>query len=355
MDPTPPTLDQTLAYLLEQSSKNGQRMEQLMGVVQASQAQVVSLTASHAAMQALVASSQSGQPSAFETATRSLEEANADQQAEVMTRSQAMMASARSSQLPSLLKVQPLRTFTGVRGKSDDLDAWMFQVEQLFRMANVQSDEMRVDYAGQALAGHAATWFYSRRREGALNRLTTWEDFKVGLRSQFQGTDTYEQAKDQLYKLLQGKDSLQQYTDQFLQLHTVVGDVSERDLMFLYKRGLKSSLQREVLRSNPTSFSEMLEMVERVENIFLQTQSDWKPARPLRDAPAAAASQTGQAPMDLGAMQSGHGKPEADHKVSEEQKRRRAENLCYGCGKEGHIRKDCKTHPWKPKKGPGNG
>ena len=348
MDPATATPEQMLMLLLERAAQTDTKMQQLMGIMQSQQTEVATLRASHAAMQTGMSSAQSAQPAQPEALFGASQR---DPLAE------AVAASRSRSRLPSQLKVQPLRLFSGVRGKSEDLAAWVFQAEQMFLMADVDDDEMRVAYAGQALTDHAATWFFSRRKDGAPNRLTTWEAFKAGLRSQFQGTDTYKQAKDRLYGLTQGKDSLQKYTDQFLQLHTIVGDLSERELMFLYERGLKPALQREVLRSDPKSFSEMLELVERLENIFSQTQSDWKPARPLREAPDPAASQAGQAPMELGAMQHGRPqrKPESDRLPSEEHKRRMEQNLCYGCGKAGHIRRDCRTNPSKPKPGPGNG
>lgn len=344
MEPASLTLDQKLEFLFDALTKQDSNMQQLMGVVQASQTEVAMLRASHATMQA----TQPAQPEALGMSSAPLPDG----------RTLVAEALARShSRLPSVLKVQALRTFSGVRSKSEDLAAWLFSAEQMFRLADVHDDELRINYAGQALTDHAATWFYSRRRDGALNRLETWDAFKAGLRSQFQGANAAEQAKDQLLKLVQGKDTLQQYTDRFLQLHTIVGDVPESDLVFYYKRGLKPALQRDVARSDIKTFSDMLELVERIENIYVQIQGDWKPARPSRDAPDSAASHTGQAPMDLGAMQPERQprRPERDRLQNEEQKRRMAQNLCYGCGKAGHIRKECKTHPWRSKQEPGNG
>ena len=144
--------------------------------------------------------------------------------------------------MPSQLKLQPLRSFAGVRGKQEETAAWLFQAEQMFRLSGVESDDLRIDFAGQALTGHASTWFFSRRKPEALNPLKTWEDFKKGLIAQFQTADSYDTAKKQLVALKQGTYTLQQYTDKFLQLNSAVGDMTEKDLAFFYRNGLRQSL-----------------------------------------------------------------------------------------------------------------
>ena len=271
----------------------------------------------------------------------------------------------QSKTLPLQLKLQPLRQFEGVRGKHEDTDAWLFQAEQMFRMTGVDSDEHRIDYAGQALTGHAATWFFSRRKSNALTPLVTWEDFKKGLRAQFQTADSYDTAKKQLYALKQGRDTLQQYTDRFLQLNSIVGDVSEKNLMFLYRNGLNSVLQVEVLKANCQSFHETMVLVEKLENIHVQFLSEPSPpiqqhAKDGMDRSGTSLGDGGSTPMDLDLnamrMQLNTLQQQNAKHMDWQQSRAKqlAEKLCFGCNKPSHIRKDCPTNPWKPK-GQGEG
>lgn len=250
--------------------------------------------------------------------------------------------------LPSQLKLQPLRPFAGVRGKQEETAAWLFQAEQMFRLSGVESDDLRIDFAGQALTGHASTWFFSRRKPEALNPLKTWEDFKKGLIAQFQTADSYDTAKKQLVALKQGNSTLQQYTDKFLQLNSAVGDMTEKDLAFFYRNGLRQSLQVEVLKANCQNFHDTMVLVEKLENIFVQSGS-----KPFSDERSTMGTD-GAVPMDLGTMQHGATKPRQLPKWTQRRNEQMAKGLCFGCNKPGHLRKDCPTNPSRPP-GQGNG
>jgi hypothetical protein len=98
--------------LLERAAQTDTKMQQLMGIMQSQQTEVATLRASHAAMQTGMSSTQSTQPEPMSSAPQ------LDPQ-ELLR--EALVASSRSrTRLPSQLKVQPLRSFSGVRGKSED-------------------------------------------------------------------------------------------------------------------------------------------------------------------------------------------------------------------------------------------
>ena len=192
-----------------------------------------------------------------------------------------------------------------------------------------------------------------------------WEDFKKGLRAQFQTADSYDTAKKHLFALKQGRDTLQQYTDRFLQLNSIVGDVSEKNLMFLFRNGLNSVLQVEVLKANYQSFHETMVLVEKLENIHVQFLSEpsppiQQPAKDGMDRSGTSLGDGGSTPMDLDLnamrMQLNALKQQNAKHMEWQQSRAKqvAEKLCFGCNKPSHIRKDCPTNPWKPK-GQGEG
>ncbi|GAX86382.1 hypothetical protein CEUSTIGMA_g13794.t1, partial [Chlamydomonas eustigma] len=185
----------------------------------------------------------------------------------------------------------------GERGSNEDVEAWLFKAESMFAMCGVTDENICIEYAGQALIGNASTWHYSRRKSQALNRIETWEEWKRELKIQFQSTNTYDRAKTELFRIQQGKSqSVQGNTEKFLSLSNIVSDVAEKDLMHIFREGLQPALKIEVIKQQPHTLAATLELVERLENVTIQSGF-----RPMFGSGNTANSVP--TPMDLGAMQ----------------------------------------------------
>ena len=59
------------------------------------------------------------------------------------------------------LEVHDIPKYRGGRG--EDVDAWVFRLEELYILNAIQDEEFCIKYAEQHLAGKAATWYRSRR------------------------------------------------------------------------------------------------------------------------------------------------------------------------------------------------
>ena len=103
----------------------------------------------------------------------------------------------------SSMRLPPLDKYSG--NKSEDLLSWLFQVnEQLSLMHDIDSDEKRIIFAGQALTGNAKVWYRAMRVE---NKLKTWQDFQTSLKAHFYPIDPIKHARDQLHPLTQTRAS----------------------------------------------------------------------------------------------------------------------------------------------------
>lgn len=150
------------------------------------------------------------------------------------------------------LEVHDIPKYGGGRG--EDVDAWVFRLEELYILNAIQDEEFRIKYAGQHLAGKAATWYRSRRVATASHRITTWDEFKTGIKLQFQPFNLETEAKEKLFRLDQascGKGALWDYMEKFLHLTTIVTDMREKDLLCIYLAGLTGKIKVEMKLRNP--------------------------------------------------------------------------------------------------------
>lgn len=257
--------------------------------------------------------------------------------------------------LPSALKVQQASKYGGER--EEDVEAFLFKLEELFDLTKTEDHEHRVKFAGQLLESKAATWYRAKRAATAMNRISTWDDFKTGLRAQFQPVDKVNEAKEELLRLDQskcGRGTVRDYTERFLHLATIVPDMRDKDLLCIFLAGLKGKTRVEMKLRNPQSLADALEMTEKFETAL--HQSGWRFLKSGVPGTSSGTSQQSGDPMDLSAIgQPGQVDPENKKSKSrvlltkEEEEHRRAAGLCFKCGQAGHRARNC------PKPNAGNG
>lgn len=266
--------------------------------------------------------------------------------------------------LSSALKVQQAARYAGER--SEDVDAWLFSLSELFNITNTSSDELKIQFAGQCLEKKALVWYRAKRESTCLTRITTWDAFKSGIKAQFQPIDKVEEAKEELLRLEQ-KGTLRDFTERFLHLATIVPDMRDEDLLTIFKAGLKGKVRLEVRMKKPTNLADALSLAELYDS-------------GLRVASSRVAFQPGTEdvgdPMEINAMsqppprdvkggwkrptqgfQRNGGTPSRYQGGGKtlspaERDRRVKENLCFTCGSPDHQSRHCGS---KQRSGAGNG
>ena len=171
----------------------------------------------------------------------------------------ASTAAARSTVKPS----KP-STFNGDHryGKAT---SWLLEMENYFR-ATTCNDPDRTRFAASQLRDNAVIWWDSRKREvtGGDSDSVSWESFKKAFSSHYEPVEAAETARAMLYSLKQN-GGVAAYCDLFNRHRTSVHDMSVQDQLFLFKKGLKEELAREVNLHKPDNLMEAMSIATRAE------------------------------------------------------------------------------------------
>ena len=270
--------------------------------------------------------------------------------------------------LPAGMRLPALDTFAGRKG--EDLEAFLFQLNEHMDATGVRDNTMRMRIAGMSLRGSAKTWYAYVRNPSTpvAERVETYEEFVEGLRAHFTPMDPVKIARDQLADLKQ-TGSVRDYTARFRELNTRIPKMSEDERLDRYVRGLKPRTRREVEIREPATYNDAAKLAEKLdiamERAFGDTRKTY--SYPNKQSPG-----SDPMPMVLGAMQTPPPPPKPNSKgnlkhkgrlTPAERNRRKELNLCSYCGSKDHAIDACplpkgprpNQGPRPPGSAPGNG
>lgn len=155
---------------------------------------------------------------------------------------------------------------------SDNVDRWLFQVDQYLLAAGEVASERKVAVAGSLLRGPAAIWWERMVIENAMKGHSeaecTWEQFKSGIREYFRPINYKERARDKLVNLRQ-TSSVADYVARFTTVAFEVDDLSDAEKKDRFFRGLKPQVATEIaIKGEPETFEEMVKMAERIDALI---------------------------------------------------------------------------------------
>ena len=237
--------------------------------------------------------------------------------------------------------------------KHENVDRWLFQVEQYLRVSNQASDPIRVAYASALLRGDAQKWWENKVTAAATVGLDesqcTWVEFKTMISQQFQVVNKELKARDALASLVQ-KGSVSDYVSKFTTLAFDVPDLSLAEKHDRFFRGLKYKVRMEImLKGIPDNYDELVKLAERIDTILFEMNSGnrnngngkgWKQKNNY-SAANVDSNANGPTPMDIGSV---------DHppKLTKEEKERCIrEGRCFACRQKDHLASNCPKYPKK--------
>ena len=281
----------------------------------------------------------------------------------------ARMPAARMPELPKF------------DGKGAKLDSWLADITMALEYyGDTLTATQKVAYTALHLTGAARDWWQSLAADA---RPADTPAFGAQLRAQFQHVDAALEARLKLAKLKQGTRSVQDYALEFRQLQIPLPDDSEQSRLFAFVSGLRPALQAKVLQ-NPAEVNTVAEAIQfaaRAEarsalgaslaaggggghssaaggNAMDLSRAEDAPASEEDDRDEGsrlaylegmvAALQAEQLAAFSTRRERGYGKPryEPTSGVTPEMIAHRRDNqLCYGCGSNKHIKRDCDKQP----------
>jgi hypothetical protein len=147
---------------------------------------------------------------------------------------------------------------------------WLFQMEMFFEYASVPEED-KVRHAMIQLKDAAEAWWRSHILETTdsqglptADRLTAWADFSNRLKQVFTPVPEMKLARNRLYDLRQ-TGSVQMYTQAFREITFILDDLSAKEALSLYERGLQPRILQEIYLKEPANLEEMISMAEKVD------------------------------------------------------------------------------------------
>ena len=252
----------------------------------------------------------------------------------------------------------PLRTPDPKRftGTMRELEPWIQSLQFIFELQGLD-DTRQVRYAATTLDGHAAEW-YSRTLAG--NRPATFAALTELLRKEYVPITAAVEARDALRGLKQGSKfpTVHDYQSEFCRLHAIVKTTSVEDRVYSFIQGLRPDLRSKLLGvETPYPTVEAAATAAARKDLVSKHASGSSSSAP---------PPSGAVPMDLDTValearladiteqlaafttrnDRGYGRQRYDKSngVSKEEIQRRRDNrLCYHCGSDKHIKRDCPT------------
>jgi hypothetical protein len=257
----------------------------------------------------------------------------------------AAAAAAAASNMPRGYRPEGPPKYHGRTG--EDVEAWLFQLEEANRLFPIVDQVQRIRYTALALRDTAAKW-YSSMQMTDPPQIVDWETFTTKLRQQFVHLDQKWVARNTLHGLKQTV-SVRDYSVKFRNLMILIPDMSIPDALDKYVRGLKDFAFK-VWRRKFTSLEEAMVYAEELD-LEVQQKSiltgrsvigyrkradQYGPiaSRPVpwqsRPEPTGF-HRDGPIPMELGVMRMS----------GTERNRHYEQDLCFNCHKRGHRSDRC--------------
>lgn len=199
--------------------------------------------------------------------------------------------------------------------------------------------EQHILLATTILGGAALTWWLQREDAVAHSTATRYvnlDQFFDGLSAQFVPREGWQVAQDKLSRLVQ-TTSVAAFSEEFLNLVLCIPDMTEREKIHLFTRGLKASTRKEVMVRQCQTLDEAMVVADRVDTVYAEI-CGWRRGNvSMGKSTGGSSGHTGATPMELG------------------QAKQEFRGHCFNCGEYEHRSSECTKPLACPRGGAGRG
>lgn len=250
----------------------------------------------------------------------------------------------------SEIKLNPPKPFTG---KKENLRKFIQDVV-LYLLVNKKiydNDEKKIAFALSFMNdGDAASWkeqFLDEAAQGNSLTLGTWDAFKIRLNEAFKPYDAPGDALEEMKTLRMGNNTIEEHVAKFKMLVTR-SELTETSpaVIDYFRETLQVPLQRRILslEKPPTTLKEWYEWASRLDNNFRRMQRILGRSNLGKDDRGRNNDKKKEDPKRRWNFQTQRRDPDAmdvDMLTTEQRDEMMRKGLCFGCGKPGHIGKNC--------------
>ncbi|KAA0033152.1 uncharacterized protein E5676_scaffold1032G00100 [Cucumis melo var. makuwa] len=172
----------------------------------------------------------------------------------------------------SRVKILEPKPFCGARD-ARALENYIFDLEQYFKATNTVTEEAKVTLTMMHLSKNAKLWWRSRYVDSQEGRCTidTWDALKKELCTQFFPENVEILARRKLHEL-KHTDSIREYVKQFTGLMLDIHDISEKDKVFCFVKGLKPWAKTKLYEQRVQDLTSAYAAAERLFDLISDSQ-----------------------------------------------------------------------------------
>ncbi|MFQ6665857.1 hypothetical protein Gotur_032434 [Gossypium turneri] len=139
------------------------------------------------------------------------------------------------------------KEFVGTRSACD-MDNFLWRMENYFRAKGIVNDAVKVNTASMFLTDIVVLWWRGRTTDKRQGEIGTWQEFQYELKGQFYPKFVEEEARVKLQGIMQ-RGTVGEYVREFKELILQVSNVTEKEALLVFQKGLKPWVKQEVEQS----------------------------------------------------------------------------------------------------------
>ena len=257
--------------------------------------------------------------------------------------------------LSSFLRINP-PSFGGTTNSSA-AEKWIRGIERALRVQHIPDDQL-VEFGTYKLEGDALFWWhgvYGRLSPG--EEVITWETFRTKFYKKYLPGSAQVTREVELLHQKQGSMSVAEYTSQFEDIYRFSKGCTEEWKCRKYEGGLREEIYVVVRAMEPDTYAEVVNKAQLVERSNEKlTVAGGSCRDPYSANQERNLAPRGQDFKRVGKSQQTHG-AQIDlpcprcHRRHPDTPCRAGMNVCFTCGAPGHVKKDCRSGVSQPNSG----